>query len=226
MLLGGRVAAAQREHHVRPRRARGPHLRAGDHDLVAIHLGAGLHAGQVRALVGLGESLAVDVLAGDDPGQEVRPLLGRAVHDDGRADQALAHAAPDPRQAGRRGTPRSAPRGGRRPWPGRRTPPGHCGQISLASASLRSHSAYAGCAAALASSAPWYPPVVAAIVQSVSSASPSGAFAAIQSLKRARNSAISGPRSRSMSGLPGLGAGAGAGGSGWGWEASNPRIKF
>src|SRR5215472_2035500 len=39
-----RVAAAEREHHVRPCRPRRPHLRPGDHDLVAVHLGLGLHA--------------------------------------------------------------------------------------------------------------------------------------------------------------------------------------
>ena len=69
-------------------------------DLVALHVGPGLHAGQVGALVRLGESLAVHVLAGDDPRQEVRALLGGAVHDDRRADQGLAHAAPYPWQPG------------------------------------------------------------------------------------------------------------------------------
>jgi hypothetical protein len=50
-------------------------------------------------VVRFGEALAVHVLAGDDPGQEIRPLLGRAVHDDGRADEGLAHAAGHPGQA-------------------------------------------------------------------------------------------------------------------------------
>src|SRR5262249_32212635 len=47
----------------------------------------------------LREALAVDVLAGDDPGQEMRLLLRRAVHDDRGPDEALAHSAHDPGNA-------------------------------------------------------------------------------------------------------------------------------
>ena len=80
-----------------PGRARRPHLLPGDHDLVAVDHAPGLHRGQVGAVVRLGEPLAVAVLAGDDARQEARLLLGGAVHDDGRADQGLAHAAVHPR---------------------------------------------------------------------------------------------------------------------------------
>ena len=99
VLLRAQVGPAQQEHPVGAGRARRPDLLAGDDDLVAADDALGLHGGQVGAVVGLGEALAVHVLAGDDPGQEVRPLLGRAVHDDGRADQGLAHAAAHPRHA-------------------------------------------------------------------------------------------------------------------------------
>ena len=144
VLLGGRVGAAEDEHLVGPRGARRPELLPGDDDLVTVDLALGLQPGQVRAGAGLGEALAVHVLAGDDPRQEVRLLLRRAVHDDRRADQALAHAADDPRHAGpvqllvedRDADGVQARR--------RRTPRGHCGQISLASASSRSHCAYSG----------------------------------------------------------------------------------
>src|ERR1700722_5341688 len=51
---------------------------------------------------------------------------------------------------------------------------------------------------ALAISAPRLPPAVTTMFQSVSSASPGGAFAAIQSWSSARYCAISGPRSSSM----------------------------
>src|SRR6202012_4566464 len=80
-------------------RARGPHLLAGDDDLVALDHAARLHRGQVRTVVRLGEALAVDVLAGDDPGQEVRLLLRGAMRDDGRPGQALAHAPVAPGHA-------------------------------------------------------------------------------------------------------------------------------
>ena len=86
------VGAAEAEHHVRPVRARGPHLLAGDDDLVAVDDAAGLQPGQVGAGVGLGEALAVAVGAVDDPRQEVGLLLVGAVHDDRRPDEPLAHA--------------------------------------------------------------------------------------------------------------------------------------
>ena len=74
-------------------RAGGPHLLAGDDDLVAVDDAARLEAGEVGAGVGLGEALAVAVGAVDDARQEVRLLLVGAVHDDRRADEPLAHAA-------------------------------------------------------------------------------------------------------------------------------------
>jgi hypothetical protein len=70
------------------------------HDLVAFDHAAGLDRGQVGAVVRLGEALAVHVLAGDDPGQEVLLLLRSAVHDDGRPDQGFTHATGHPGHAG------------------------------------------------------------------------------------------------------------------------------
>ena len=95
-----RVGPAEQEHPVGPPGARGPYLLPGDDELVPLDHAAGLHAGQVRAVAGFGEALAVHVLAGDDPGQEVCLLLRRAVHHDGRPDQPLAHAAGHPGHAG------------------------------------------------------------------------------------------------------------------------------
>src|SRR5262249_46745156 len=100
VLLGVRVSPDQEEHPVRKARARRPDLLAGDHDLVAVHDTLGRQARQVRPAARLGEALTVDVLAGDDLGQEVGLLLGGPVHDDRRPGQALAHAARYPRQAG------------------------------------------------------------------------------------------------------------------------------
>src|ERR1700761_2869532 len=62
---------------------------------------------------------------------------------------------------------------------------------------------------ALAISAPRRPPAVTTMFQSVSSASPGGASAAIHSRSSARYSAISGPRSSSMKALLALVCGAG-----------------
>ncbi len=100
VFLGDRVGPAQEEHHRRPARTRGPQLLPGDDDLVAVDLAAGLHPSQVGSVVGLGEALAVDVLAADDAGQEVLALFVGAVHDHRRADQGLAHAADHPRYPG------------------------------------------------------------------------------------------------------------------------------
>ena len=52
-------------------------------------------------MVRLGEALAVDVLAADDAGQEVRALFLAAVHDHRGTDQGLAHAADHSRDPGR-----------------------------------------------------------------------------------------------------------------------------
>ena len=58
-----RVGVRAREHEdpLRPVRERRPHLLAGDHPLVAVEHGAGLHVGEVGAGVGLGVALAPDL---------------------------------------------------------------------------------------------------------------------------------------------------------------------
>ena len=96
---GFRIGAAQHEHPIGAGGARGPDFLAGDDDLVAVNDATGLDRGQVRAVIRLGKALAVNVVSGDDPREEVRLLLGRAVHDDGRPDQSLAHPAADSRHA-------------------------------------------------------------------------------------------------------------------------------
>ena len=144
------------------------------------------------------------VLAGDDPGQEVRPLLRRSVHDDRRADQRLAHAAHDPRHARPGGTPRSAPPGAPRPCPGRRTPPATAGRSAGPRRAARSHSRVGGLrrgggellAAVPADGGGRVP--VGQLGQAVRARAPRSSPAA-----RPRNRAISGPRSRSMDSPPG-----------------------
>src|SRR5690606_216867 len=94
-----RVRPAQDEDHVRPVEPGRPHLLPGHHDLVTDDDAAGLHAPEVGSVLRLGEALAVDVLGGDDPGQEVLLLLLGAVHHDRRADHVLAEPPADAGQA-------------------------------------------------------------------------------------------------------------------------------
>jgi len=51
-------------------------------------------------MIRLGVTLAVNVLAGDDPGQEMGLLPGRAVRQDRWPDEPLAHAWFDPGYTG------------------------------------------------------------------------------------------------------------------------------
>ena len=67
---------------------RGPDLLSVDHPLVPIQDGSRLHVGEVRPGVGLGVSLAPDVLAGEDPGQEMLLLLLGADVENGVAEHA------------------------------------------------------------------------------------------------------------------------------------------
>ena len=64
----------------------GPHLLPVHDPLVAVALGAGREAGEVRSRAGLGEELAPDLLAVQHPGEVVLLLLLGAVGDDRRPD--------------------------------------------------------------------------------------------------------------------------------------------
>ena len=75
---------------------RRPHLLPGDHPLVAVALGPGLDVGQVAAGVGLGVALAPELGALPDRREEAGLLLGRAVVDQRRAEQPLAHDVDPP----------------------------------------------------------------------------------------------------------------------------------
>ena len=77
----------------------GPHLLARDDPLVAVALGPGLDVGQVAAGVGLGIALAPQLGSLTDRREEAGLLLGRAVMDQGRAEQPLAHDV-DPARGG------------------------------------------------------------------------------------------------------------------------------
>src|SRR5206468_5983920 len=65
----------------------GPDLLSRHEEDVAAELGAGAAGGEVRAGVRLGEALAPDLLAGQDPRQEAALLRLRAVMDERRPDQ-------------------------------------------------------------------------------------------------------------------------------------------
>ena len=77
--------------------ARGPHLLAVDHELVAVESGPRLHAREVRAGARLAEELAPDVLAAQQRRDEGLLLLLAGVHQQRRP----AHAEPDLERAGR-----------------------------------------------------------------------------------------------------------------------------
>ena len=91
------VRPAEHEAPVGPLRERRPHLLTGDHPLVAVALGAGLHVGEVGAGVRLGVALAPDLGAGEDPGEEPALLLVGAEVDDGRPEKPLADDPDAPR---------------------------------------------------------------------------------------------------------------------------------
>ena len=69
-----------------------PHLLAGDDPLVAVTLGLGLDAGEVRAGDRLGEQLAADDVAAVHRAQVALPHLGDRVGEDRRRDHAEADA--------------------------------------------------------------------------------------------------------------------------------------
>src|SRR5690606_3035468 len=73
--------------------AGGPDLLAVDQEVVALVLGAGRKAGQVRAGAGFGEALAPPDLAGDDAGDVALLLLFGPVFQERRAEHHDAHAA-------------------------------------------------------------------------------------------------------------------------------------
>lgn len=98
--LGVGVGAAQQQDPVRPLRLGGPHLLPGDDESVPVDDGARAQRGEVRARLGFGEPLAPVLLAGEQRRQEASLLLGRAVGQQRRGDEALTDAEHDPRGAG------------------------------------------------------------------------------------------------------------------------------
>ena len=84
------VGAGQQEDVVGVVRLGRPHLLPVDHPLVAVELGPGLEAGQVRTGVRLAESLAPRDLALQDARDELLLLLLRAPLQERRADQGVA----------------------------------------------------------------------------------------------------------------------------------------
>ena len=98
----GALAVGARDHEdpLRPVRERRPDLLPVDDPLVAVEVGACLHVREVGAGVGLGVSLAPDLGAAEDAGEE-RPFLGVGAEvDDGRPEQPLADD-PDPSRTAR-----------------------------------------------------------------------------------------------------------------------------
>src|SRR6058998_2116820 len=81
------LGAAEEEAPVGDIGVAGPHLLAVHDEAVAPALAARAERAQVRAGAGLGEALAPEVLAREQPGEEAPALRLGAVAEDGRADQ-------------------------------------------------------------------------------------------------------------------------------------------
>src|SRR5207237_502533 len=77
----------------------GPHLLAVHDEAVAPALAARAERAQVGAGAGLGEALAPEVLAREEPAEEARALRVRAVAEDGRPDQVDVGAGGGPGRA-------------------------------------------------------------------------------------------------------------------------------
>jgi hypothetical protein len=92
-----RIGAGQQHAHVGDLPAGSPHLLPGHDPFVAVALGPGLQAGQVRAGARLAEELAPRLGAGDDGPDVAFPLLVGAVGGDGRAGQQQPQPAGAPR---------------------------------------------------------------------------------------------------------------------------------
>src|SRR5207247_4735661 len=81
------LGAAEEEAPVGDVGVAGPHLLAVHDEAVAPALAARAERAQVGAGAGLGEALAPEVLAREEPAEEARALRVRAVAEDGRPDQ-------------------------------------------------------------------------------------------------------------------------------------------
>ena len=92
-----RVGPAHHEAPVRQVGQRCPHLLPGDHPLVAVTYGPRHDVGQVAARVGLGVALAPQLVPLADRREEPGLLLGRAVVDERRTEEAFAHDVDPPR---------------------------------------------------------------------------------------------------------------------------------
>src|SRR5436189_247323 len=76
------------------RAARHPHLRSGDHILLAVTYSATRDVARVAARVGLGERETAADLTGGEPRQPALLLLvGAVVHDEIRRDRVCVHDA-------------------------------------------------------------------------------------------------------------------------------------
>jgi hypothetical protein len=138
-LVLGRLGVRARDEHAPLRVLRGarPHLLAGEHPLVAIAHGARLQAGEVRAGVGLGESLTPDLISGQDWGQiALLLLLGAPRHDRWTGEQQAEHVG----RQGSAGAPELLEEdrrlGQRRPAPAVLAWPVHCRPAALGQPSL------------------------------------------------------------------------------------------
>src|SRR5207247_1280822 len=93
------LGAAEEEAPVGDVGVAGPHLLAVHDEAVAPALAARAERAQVRARAGLGEALAPEVLAREEPGEEARALRLGAVAQDDRPDQVDVGAGGGPRRA-------------------------------------------------------------------------------------------------------------------------------
>src|SRR5438876_1156830 len=93
------LGAAEEEAPVGDVGVAGPHLLAVHDEAAAPALAARAQRPQVGAGAGLGEALAPEVLAREQPGEEAPALRLGAVAEDGRADQVDVGAGGRPRRA-------------------------------------------------------------------------------------------------------------------------------
>ena len=101
MPRGAGLAPGEQEAVVRPVRVRGPHLLAGDHEVVPVEDGARGQIGEIAAGIGLGEALAPDLVGVEDGLEPALLLRGGAVHHEGRRHHAEADGVHAGRGPGR-----------------------------------------------------------------------------------------------------------------------------
>src|SRR3989441_11107520 len=113
------LGAAEEEAPVGDVGVAGPHLLAVHDEAIAPALAARAQRAQVRAGAGLGEALAPEVVAREQPGEEAPALRLGAVAEDGRADQGDVGAGGRPRRPPPAARPlrKAAPADGRAPPP-------------------------------------------------------------------------------------------------------------